>query len=65
MTKIKQPSLTTVPRKKAWQDSAQFLIVAGAFYTGYVMGVDIPPGVEGAAVGAAGSVIGYLVKERV
>jgi len=60
-TLVNQP--TKVPtRKKLWQDSTQFLIVAGAFGLGFA-GVDIPPGLEGLAVGVAGTFVGYYIRD--
>ena len=59
----KQP--TAVPtRKKLWQDTAQFGIVATAWLLGTYGGVDVPPGVEGLAVAVAGGWIGYAITER-
>jgi len=59
---IKQTSLRPT-RKKMFQDVTQFIIVGIAFALGFA-GVDIPPGLEGLAVGAAGTVIGYFIWEK-
>ena len=50
-------------RKKMFQDVSQFVVVGVAFGLGFA-GIDVPPGLEGLAVGAAGTVIGYFVMER-
>lgn len=61
-TLVKQPTARPT-RKKMYQDVSQFVIVGIAFALGFA-GVDIPAGLEGLAVGAAGTVIGYFVMER-
>ncbi len=62
MTLVKQTSLRPT-RKKMFQDIAQFAIVGIAFALGFAE-IDIPAGLEGLAVAAAGSVIGYYVLEH-
>jgi len=61
-TLVNQPTARPT-RKKMFQDVCQFGIVGVAFALGF-MGVDIPPGLEGLAVGAAGTMVGYYVRER-
>ena len=60
-TLIKQATARPT-RKKMFQDVSQFALVALAFALG-AFGVDIPAGLEGLAVGAAGTVIGYFVRD--
>ena len=62
-TLVKQPTARPT-RKKMFQDVAQFLLVGAAFALGMV-GVDIPAGLEGLAVGAAGTIIGYYVRDAI
>ncbi len=62
MTLAKQTSARPT-RKKMFQDVAQFAIVGIAFALGFA-GIDVPPGLEGLAVAAAGGVIGYYVWEN-
>ncbi len=59
---VKQNTLRPT-RKKMFQDIAQFGIVGLAFILG-AFAIDIPAGLEGLAVAAAGSIIGYYVRER-
>lgn len=62
MNTVKQ-STARPTRKKMFQDITQFAIVGIAFALGFA-GINIPAGLEGLAVGAAGTVIGYFVLER-
>lgn len=64
MTTLIKQNTARPTRKKMFQDIAQFGIVGMAFAFGF-MNIDIPAGLEGLAVAAAGSVIGYYVRERV
>jgi hypothetical protein len=45
-----------------FQDISQFALVGLAFALG-AFGIDIPAGLEGLAVGAVGTVIGYYVRD--
>ena len=62
-TLVNQPNARPT-RKKLWQDSVQFLIVAVAFALGFA-GIDVPAGLEGLAVGVAGTFVGYFIREAV
>ncbi len=62
-TLVKQPTARPT-RKKMFQDISQFALVGLAFALG-AFGIDIPAGLEGLAVGAAGTVIGYYVRDLV
>ena len=59
---VKQPTARPT-RKKMFQDISQFAIVGIAFALGFAH-INVPPGLEGLAVAAAGSVIGYFVWEK-
>ena len=63
MTQLIKQTTARPSRKKMYQDVTQFAIVGVAFGLGFA-GIDIPPGLEGLAVGAAGTVIGYFVWEK-
>jgi hypothetical protein len=64
MAKLVNQPTRRPTRKKMFQDISQFGLVGLAFALG-AWGVDIPAGLEGLAVGAAGTVIGYYVREMV
>lgn len=52
-------------RKQFWTSQAGGVITIAAFIAGYMLKIDIPPGVEAAAVLVVGNAIGYWVKDRV
>jgi len=52
-------------RKQFWTSQAGGAITIIAFVVGYALKIDIPPGVEAAAVLVIGNAIGYWVKDRI
>ena len=60
---VKQPGRRQT-RKQYWTSVGGSLITIAAFIAGYILKVDIPPGVEAAAVLVVGNSIGYWVMER-
>lgn len=62
-TLVTQPTVA-MTRKQFYTTMAGGAITILAFVVGYAIKMPIPPGVEGAAVLMAGTVIGYYVRDR-